>query len=312
MEWMEPMEPVLLDSVITENDWIHQVKWDGVRGLCYVEKDGTRLFTRSGRERIAWYPEIAGIKDILGCSEAVLDGELIALNEEGKPSFSHVMSRERVQRKERLKHYQRKYPVQYMIFDILFRDGMDLRPVPLVERKRILEQTINGTGLIQVVSDYRDGEALFSAMKDKGMEGIVSKHINSPYLGGKKHREWFKTKVKKRLLCVVCGVKLKSREIKSLILGIYENERLIPVGHVSSGLSTKDKTILSEAIPQLQQKESPFGGRSGAKDMLWFQPVLTVQVLYLEREPHGGLRHPVLEGFSTRKPKEANGEEENV
>ena len=200
-----------------------------------------------------------------------------------------------------------------MIFDILFRDGMDLRPVPLVERKRILEQTINGTGLIQVVSDYRDGEALFSAMKDKGMEGIVSKHINSPYLGGKKHREWFKTKVKKRLLCVVCGVKLKSREIKSLILGIYENERLIPVGHVSSGLSTKDKTILSEAIPQLQQKESPFGGRSGAKDMLWFQPVLTVQVLYLERNPmgiaascFGRLQHKKTKGSEWRRGERVN------
>ena len=222
----------------------------------------------------------------MGCSEAVLDGELIALNEEGKPSFSHVMSRERVQRKERLKHYQRKYPVQYMIFDILFRDGMDLRQIPLVERKRILEQTINGTGLIQVVSDYRDGEALFSAMKDKGMEGIVSKHINSPYLGGKKHREWFKTKVKKRLLCVVCGVKLKSREIKSLILGIYENERLIPVGHVSSGLSTKDKTILSEAIPQLQQKESPWRAEQGKGYALVSASFNRAGTLF-GAEPHG-------------------------
>ncbi|NLO41036.1 MAG: ATP-dependent DNA ligase, partial [Ruminiclostridium sp.] len=255
MDWMDPMEPVLRETVIKGEDWVHQIKWDGIRGLCYVEQHQNRLFTRSGRERIAWYPEIAGINHMLNCKEAVLDGELIVLNEEGRPSFYHVMARERVKRQERLAQYREKYPVQYMVFDILYRDGVDLRGSALQERKIILEKTLKGDGMIQVVSDYSDGEALFCAMKEKGMEGIVSKHLSSRYIGGKKHREWFKTKVKKRLLCVVCGVKLKEGEIKSLVLGICQNGGLIPVGNVSSGFSYKDKTLLMQALDQLQQKE---------------------------------------------------------
>ncbi len=309
---MDPMEPVLRETVIKGEDWVHQIKWDGIRGLCYVEQHQNRLFTRSGRERIAWYPEIAGINHMLNCKEAVLDGELIVLNEEGRPSFYHVMARERVKRQERLAQYREKYPVQYMVFDILYRDGVDLRGSALQERKIILEKTLKGDGMIQVVSDYSDGEALFCAMKEKGMEGIVSKHLSSRYIGGKKHREWFKTKVKKRLLCVVCGVKLKEGEIKSLVLGICQNGGLIPVGNVSSGFSYKDKTLLMQALDQLQQKESPFGEGIKEKEVIWFQPVLTVQVVFMEREPQGGLRHPVLEGFSAKKPDEATGEEEIV
>lgn len=312
MDWMDPMEPILLETVIKGDDWVHQVKWDGIRSLCYIEQGRTRLYTRSGRERIDWYPEVAQINKMLDCTEAVLDGELIVLDDAGRPSFYHVMSRERVKRKERLVQYKEKYPVQYMVFDILYRDGHDLRGTPLSERKAILEKALHSDGMIQVVADYQDGEALFSAMKQKGMEGIVSKRLSSRYIGGKKHREWFKTKIKKRLLCVVCGVKLKDGEIKSLVLGVYQNGQLIPVGNVSSGLSHKDRTLLTETFSQLQRKESPFGAGIREKDVIWFQPVLTALVVYMEREPQGGLRHPVLEGFSSRKPEEAVGVEEIV
>ncbi len=306
------MEPVLVDTVTKGDDWVHQVKWDGIRGLCYVEQNRTRLYTRSGRERIDWYPEVAQIKSMLDCREAVLDGELIVLDNAGKPSFYHVMSRERVKRLERLAQYKEKYPVQYMVFDILYRDGHDLRGTSLSDRKEILEKTLHGNGMIQVVADYNDGEALFSAMKEKRMEGIVSKRLSSLYIGGKKHREWLKTKIKKRLLCVVCGVKLRDGEVKSLILGVHQNEHLVHVGNVSSGLSYKDKTLLTQAFSRLEQKESPFGSEIREKDVIWLHPVLTVLVMYMEKEPQGGLRHPVLEGFSAKKPEEAVGEEEIV
>lgn len=312
MEWMEPMEPVLVENVVEGAQWIHQVKWDGIRGLCYAERGEIRLYTRSGRERIAWYPEISEVHRILDCREAVLDGELIVLDEQGKPSFYRVMARERVKRQERLDHYREKYPVHYMVFDILRMNERDLRGIPLSERKSILEGTLHNNGLIQVVSDYSDGEVLFSAMKEKGMEGIVSKHAASPYIAGKKHREWFKTKVKRRLLCVVCGIKLTNRDIRSLILGIYQNGHLCPIGYVSSGLSDRDKTILMEALPELQQDESPFGKQYREKDVIWLQPVLTALVIFMEREPQGGLRHPVLEGFSSKKAREADGAEEIV
>lgn len=306
------MEPILIDYVVEGKEWIHQVKWDGIRGLCYIDNGSTRLYTRSGRERTEWYPEISGIGKNLNCVKVVLDGELIVLNEKGVPSFHHIMSRERVKRKERLSYYMEEYPVQYMVFDILYKDGQDLRAMPLCERKKILDNTLESNGIIQPVTDYRDGKALFFAMKEKKMEGIVSKHIKSRYIAGKKHRKWYKTKIKKRIFAVVCGAKLNGKEIKSLILGEYDKNELHPIGSVSAGLSEKDKLILADALPQLAQDACPFSAPVREKEVIWFKPILTVLVNYMEREPKGALRHPVLEGFSNKEPSSANGKEEII
>jgi methyl-accepting chemotaxis protein len=252
------MEPILIDYVVEGKEWIHQVKWDGIRGLCYIDNGSTRLYTRSGRERTEWYPEISGIGKNLNCVKVVLDGELIVLNEKGVPSFHHIMSRERVKRKERLSYYMEEYPVQYMVFDILYKDGQDLRAMPLCERKKILDNTLESNGIIQPVTDYRDGKALFFAMKEKKMEGIVSKHIKSRYIAGKKHRKWYKTKIKKRIFAVVCGAKLNGKEIKSLILGEYDKNELHPIGSVSKSaarisVSSEQTLAASELIAQTVQ-----------------------------------------------------------
>lgn len=312
MEWMEPMEPIPVNSVITGDGWIHQVKWDGIRGLCHVDNGRVLLYTRSGRERIEWYPEVSAIHSALDCKQAILDGELVVFNSDGIPSFHLVMSRERVRRQERVAHYMREYPVKYMVFDILYRDGIDLRGMALKDRQEILESTLCENDEIRIVSCYHDGEALFSLMKEKNMEGIVSKHLNSSYISGKKHREWFKTKVARRLVAVVCGLKMKNGDIMSLVIGIYEHNRIRLIGSVSSGLSHKDRKTLIDVLPQLKADDSPMEDNTSDRDIIWLKPVLTVVVSFTEREPHGGLRHPVLVGFSSKKPYEAVGEEEIV
>ncbi|HEY8499824.1 MAG TPA: non-homologous end-joining DNA ligase [Clostridia bacterium] len=314
MEWMEPMEPILTETIRSGDGWIHQVKWDGIRGLCYVDNGRISLFTRTGRERTEWYPEISAAGKLLNCGKAVLDGELIVLDDSGKPSFHSIMKRERIKRKENLPRYQRLYPVHYMVFDILLIDGRDLRQVPLADRKQMLNKTLNSSGTICDVADYTDGKALFSAVKANRMEGIVTKRIDSRYIAGKRHNDWFKTKVKKQMLAVVCGVKVNNNEIRSLVLGVYEENRLKIIGSVSSGLSYSDKQLLFEQLSRLTLSDkSVLNGRlPSCKDVIWFNPVLTVIVQYLEREPDGGLRHPVLAGFSAKKPDEANGEEEPV
>ncbi len=306
------MEPVLSDSIITGKRWIHQVKWDGIRGLCYIHDKQVHLYTRSGRERTLWYPEISGIDTMMSCKQAVLDGELIVPDAQGKPSFHQVMSRERIKRKDTLEQYQKEYPVHYMVFDILFKNGQDLRQIPLKNRKEILNEILQSDYRIQVVSDYTNSKALFSFMKEKGMEGIVSKNVDSRYTAGKKHKDWFKTKIVKQILAVVCGVKMKEDEIRSLALGIYENGSLYQIGSVSSGLSQRDRRVLREALPHLRGDPKLSETEKTQKDMIWIKPVLTVVVRYLERESGGRLRHPVLIGFSSRKPSEAMGEEEPV
>ena len=128
------MEPILTEAIESGSEWIHQVKWDGIRGLCYVDNGQVSLFTRSRRERTMWYPEISAVEKLLNCSKAVLDGELIVFDDNDKPSFHNIMKRERIKRKEVLPRYQRLYPVHYMVFDILLADGKDLRQVPLADR----------------------------------------------------------------------------------------------------------------------------------------------------------------------------------
>jgi len=312
MEWFEPMEPILTETIKSGDRWIHQVKWDGIRGLCYVENGRISLFTRTGRDRTGWYPEVSDAVKLLSCKNTVLDGELIVPDDNGKPSFHNIMKRERIRRKEVLPRYRELYPVHYMVFDILSINGRDLRQVPLADRKQILNKTLNSNGMIHVVEDYTDGKALFSAVKDNGMEGIVSKRIDSRYIAGKKHREWFKTKVKKQILAVVCGVKVLSGEIKSLVLGVYEENRLKVIGSVSSGLSYGDKQLLAEQLPRLALSDPPVSNGKAYSGVIWINPVLTVIVQFLEREPQGALRHPVLIGFSSRNPADADGKEEPV
>ena len=178
------MEPVLTDTIMNGSDWVHQIKWDGISRAVLWSSNIPAVYPKR-RERIDWYPELLAVESLLDCTEAVLDGELIVLDDSGKPSFYHVMARERVKRAERLKQYREKYPVQFMVFDILYRDGRDLRSLPLSERKAILDRTLRSEGPIQTVSDFPDGEALFAVMKEKGLEGIVSKHLSAAYIGGK-------------------------------------------------------------------------------------------------------------------------------
>jgi len=303
MDWFEPMEPILTNAIMHGEEWIHEVKWDGIRGLAYKDGSNIRLYTKSGRERSGWYPEITGEILRLNCRQAVLDGELIVLDPSGKPSFQAIMSRERVKRKERLKLYMEKYPVRYMVFDILFKDGKDLRHLPLYERKEILQDALGSSDMVHAVSGYDDGEALFSLMKEKDMEGIVSKKTDSPYIGGKKHKMWFKTKTTKQLTAAVCGLKVKNGEVKSLMIAEYQDGNLVPIGSVSSGLTDRDRIILLNALPQLVQEPSEQHRGAKTDDVILIKPVLNVIVSYIEREQNGSLRHPVLVGFMNEKPK---------
>lgn len=302
MDWFEPMEPVLSNSIMEGSQWIHQVKWDGIRGLAYKDGEDVRLYTKNRRERSFWYPEITDEIMHLNCKQAVLDGELVVFDGSGKPSFHDIMARDRVKRQENLQHYMRKYPVKYMVFDILYKDGNDLRRLPLHERKSILQETVESRDSVYVVSDFDDGNALFAAMKEKNMEGIVSKKADSPYIGGKRHRMWFKVKITKQMVAAVYGLKIKDNEVKSLVIAEYQNGIPVPVGSVSSGLSERDRLMLLDALPMLELSGTDAQENIKIPDVIRIKPVLNVIVSYIEREPDGSLRHPVLVGFTDKKP----------
>lgn len=294
------MEPVSVPEVVNGEGFIHQIKWDGIRGISVIEDGRIRLFTKKGGICTAAYPEFAALPGQISAKQAVLDGEIVVFRD-GKPSFYDVLRRSLTRSEASVSRAAAKYPARYIIFDMLLLDGEDLRGKPLHERQRLLKQHFSVSPISALADNFEDGNALFGLMRQKNMEGIVSKRLDSRYTPGKRHSDWFKTKVVKKLLCVVTGIQLKNSQPASLALGVYRNGGLVSVGAVSSGLDQADWSQLKYFMEHEKTAEE--------KDVVWVRPRLTCWVRFAEWTDHMTLRHPVLLGFSDSEPEAATGEE---
>lgn len=303
-----PMEPVLRDDIVSDPRFIHQIKWDGIRGLAHIE-DHIKILSKKGIDITLQYPELQCLAKHLKGKNAVLDGEIVSLNEEGKPDFSRIHLRQMQRSELRIKSILKDYPINYIIFDILFLDNRDLRNKPFHERASILRESVSDCGIISLSEDFDDGESLFEAMKKNNMEGIVSKNIDSSYLEGKHHNQWFKTKIRKQMLTVVGGLQFKNEMPISLLLGIYTDQGLFYIGNASLGLKQKDLYILRDSINALKSETTPFINLSSGKEIVWLKPTLTCIASFLERSGNGTLRHPQIAGFSKDPAEKANGKE---
>lgn len=289
------MEPIALSSV-AEGDFIHQIKWDGIRGVSIIENGTVSVYSRSGRNATAAYPELSSLAQQMDAKQAVLDGELVVFAE-GKPSFYHVLKRSRVHSPA----VTAQYPVRYVVFDLLMLNGCDLKREPIEQRQRLLKERFSGSASMALADSFHDGEALFSLMQQKHMEGIVSKRRGSPYTAGKSHSDWYKTKTARKILCVVTGVHFHGGQAASLSLGVYHEGELIPAGHVGTGLSQDDLRLMTDYA----RRE----GTQTGKDDIRLEPRLTCWVRFAEWTPTMTLRHPVMLGFSDKTPSDATGEE---
>ncbi len=294
------MEPVSVPKVVKQPGFIHQVKWDGIRCASVIEGGEITLFTKKGGVCTAAYPELRALPGQVDAKRAVLDGELVVFVE-GRPSFYHVLRRGFTRSEAGIRRLASQIPVKYIVFDILFLDGEDLRGRPLAERQRIMRKRFTNSPAAALTDSFEDGEALFALMKQKNMEGIVSKRLESRYVPGKKHSDWFKTKISKKLLCVVTGVQLKNSLPASLSLGVYREGELTAVGAVSTGLKQSDWALIRDFMQKEKTGEE--------KDVVWVRPYLTCWVRFAEWTDHMTLRHPVLLGFSDSGASEATGEE---
>lgn len=294
MNWIVPMEPILLPHVMEKENFIHQVKWDGIRGLCYIQNGKVQVFTKKGRERTLYYPELMELPSLLKKRDAVLDGEIIVLNEEMRPSFQLVLMRERVNDKKKVNYYSRKYPVKYIVFDLLSLNNELITHLSLKERKHLLQENLTKSSNITITDDFENGAELFSLMKQKGWEGIVSKDIDSPYIPGKNHQAWFKTKLSRKILAIVAGLTMIEGNPNSLILAIQGSKGLLYIGRASVGLSQQHLMLLKEAIPELKAEKNPFDNFSGnaedipsrmpkeLKDAVWLKATVSMPVTWNE------------------------------
>lgn len=306
MEPIQPMEPLAHNTIPDSEDWIAQVKWDGVRILTYVENGATRLFNRKKHERTMNYPELLDHRSFCKAESVILDGEMIALGADGNPSFHEVMRRDGIRRKDRLSIAREQVRVTYMIFDVIFLNGNWVHQQTFTDRTNMLRSIIKPKDNIQLVRCHDDGKALFEVVIRNGMEGIVLKRKSSPYLLGKK-KEWLKVKNYRDLIAPIGGFTLNKGIVNAVLLGLYDNSgRLIYIGHSGKGkLTNREWRELTDVLKPMAIHDKPFANKpERINGVYWVEPILSVKVKYAEWTSGRSLRQPCIEGFVQVDPKE--------
>lgn len=301
------IKPMLLTAVrqpFDNPEYVFQVKWDGIRLLSFVEQGEVRLQNRQLRDRTGYYPELLSLPELLHADAVVLDGEVIVPGTNG-PNFPAVLRREQVASPQRALSLSREIPVCYMVFDLLYESGQSLFKRTLTERQlRLQEVLTNGSGAIRVVENFPSGTALFSAVERAGLEGIVAKKKSSFYTPGTKSRTWQKIKVRRRQLCLVGGYLCSGKRLKSLLIGAWQDQRLVYLGHVGTGLTGEESELLIKTLPKLRAKNCPFDPCPRDPEATWLHPVLPVAVEFSEWTDELRLRAPSIIGFPKVAPED--------
>jgi bifunctional non-homologous end joining protein LigD len=313
---IHPMLATPIEKPFDSEDWLFEIKWDGYRSIAFVQNGSLRLVSRNQNDMTALYPELKGLPNFVQAKTAVLDGEVVAVDEQGRPSFSLMQQRTGIRHGRFRAPGRTEVPVVYYAFDLLYVDGYDLRRVGLEHRKQLLKQIIlPGDNLHYSDHQTTHGTALFELASQKGLEGIVAKRRTSVY-EERRSREWLKIKITRELECVVGGYTDPegSREyFGSIVLGLYDQQgRLLHVGQAGTGFDRKMLADVWKLLHQLETKTNPFHGEVEAPRLKvhWVKPELVAEIRFTEwthETSEGGpkLRAPVFLGLREDKdPKE--------
>jgi bifunctional non-homologous end joining protein LigD len=291
-----------------DDAWAYEVKWDGVRALVAVEGGGVSITSRNGNDVTACYPELQRLGRQLSSRQVLLDGEVVAVNAQGRADFGLLQSRIHVGRPGAA--LLRSTPVQLLVFDLLHRDGTSLLSRSYDERRGALEElALEGEHWQLPSVFYGGGRAVSDATRAQGLEGIVAKRRDSSYYPGRRNDCWLKVKHARRTSAVIAGWKPgdggRSGQIGSLLLGVQGGQGLEYAGHVGSGFSEAVLAELGRRLGPLRRDESPFATavpREHARFAQWVDPVLVCDVDYAEWTRDGRLRHPSYKGLRDDVP----------
>jgi bifunctional non-homologous end joining protein LigD len=290
-------------AVPTGPAWVHEVKWDGMRVLADIHGGQLTLTSRTGNDVTASYPELAGLADTY--DDLLLDGEVVAL-QEGRPSFAALADRMHVADRRRAERLAAVRPVTYMVFDLLRLFGEDLTGQPLSARRELLER-LDLTGRHwQVPPVYPDGEELFRATLEQGLEGVVSKRLGSAYVPGRRSSEWLKSPHRTTISAVVGGWRPErtndAGRLGAVLLGVPTAQGWRYAGRMGSGIAGAAQRQLAELLEPLRADESPFCDAVPAMDArgaVWVRPEVVVEARVLEVTRDGRLRQPAYLGVRT-------------
>ncbi|TMD67270.1 MAG: hypothetical protein E6I84_03880, partial [Chloroflexi bacterium] len=286
---LDPMKAQLVDDAFDDDRWLFEVKWDGIRLVSFIDDGKVSLQTRAGRTVDAEYPQLQAISRLVNARQAVLDGEVVVLDEEGRPSFQLLQNRGTESR-----------PMQYLVFDIVYFDGQRLFKVPLEDRKRLLRDVVRDAAVLRY-SDHvlGQGKAFFKAAQQKRLEGIVAKLRDSAYQPGARSSAWLKIKTVLTQDVVIGGFTAPRNSRKhfgAILVGVYDDGRLVYAGHTGGGFDEKTLASLDQRMRPLIVKDPPFSGKPPQTNEkpTWVKPELVAEVKFSEWTRDGVMRMPVF------------------
>jgi bifunctional non-homologous end joining protein LigD len=309
----EQLRPMLARTgpLPTGDRWAYEIKWDGIRALVYSQPGRLRIESRNLRDLTAQYPELRRLGRALGAHEAILDGEIVALDPEGRPSFERLQQRMHLTADSMIRRRAKEVPAAMMLFDLLYLDGELLLDLPHEERRRRLEDLgLNGPAWQTPAVHLGDGKALLRATAAQGLEGIVAKRLDCPYEPGRRTPNWVKVKNSRRQELVVGGwlpgEGRRAERVGALLVGHYQGGKLRFAGRVGTGFTDKTLADLGRRLADLTRPASPFqAGPKPPKGAVWVEPRLVAEVDFAEWTREGILRHPSYKGLRDDKdPRE--------
>lgn len=300
------MLATLVDDPFSDPEWIFETKWDGFRSICFVKNGSARFVSRNQIDMTPQYPELAGVDKQLNAKEAILDGEIVALDQGGMPRFQLLQPR--VGRKSGIAALRGHGHIVYYVFDLLYLDGNDLMSCPVVERKELLEKILKPASFIKLSEHVEgDGEAFFKQIEKFHLEGMIAKRAASPYLQ-KRSRDWLKVKTIQRAEVVIGGYTAprgSRANFGALVVGLYRGQDLHYVAHVGGGFNQRSLAEIYKLMQPLKTKASPFVDAPKTNEPVqWLKPKLVAEVKFSEWTADRRLRHPVFVGLREDKKPE--------
>ncbi|HEV2246186.1 MAG TPA: DNA ligase D [Terriglobia bacterium] len=310
---VSPTLAVLAEHPFSDPEWVFEIKWDGVRALARVDRTHLQFRSRRDQNITANYPEFSGLPRQLRVNEAILDGEIVALDESGHSDFERLQSRMNVSNPS--PSLVKQTPVTYCVFDLLYCDGYDLRRAALGDRKRLLRDALEFTPPI-IYSDHQieKGKELFDLAKKNGLEGVIAKQIRSPY-PGERTNQWQKFKTVEELDVVVGGYTAPRggrTHFGALLLGLYSDGKLLSVGGVGTGFDQKYRKKIFDMMEPLRAQHCSFHERPDTREKaFWIKPELVARIRCANWTREKRLRAPVFLGLlPDHNPRECRFETE--
>jgi bifunctional non-homologous end joining protein LigD len=292
-----------VDRPFSREGWVFELKWDGVRAVAAVDAGGIRVAGRSGRDETSRYPELAALTSALRGHRATVDGEIVVLDTDGRPSFERLQSRINVGRESDVRRAMRDHPATYVVFDMLWLDGRDIMETALRIRKKTLKDVLRPVdGVLYADHVERDGEGLFAEVRRQGIEGVVGKRADSTYQPGRRSPDWVKVKAWQTQSCVIAGWTTgrgrRAAHLGALVLGVYDGDDLVHCGQVGTGFDEKSLRALRTRLDGLVTDTCPLRSTPRTSEpATWVRPELVCEVRHAGWTRQGILRHPAFVGL---------------